>query len=651
MTDERAQGVGALLKQLWLGLSAYRMFPGNVDHPGFVAAVERIDAAARTALALGPVDVEVHGDRFLGGDVEVDDDPHLHRLALVFFERRIERLTVVAVPDVHDLDLLYGLLLRDADDLDARGGAGEVLRGLGVSSVELSRVGPAPVEGADHVAGDVEPMDRGVSEPDGDVLAAELMLEDLQGAPRDQAETLLSRLSEVLQGAPRRHAPAIDVHATVHGLVADLPPDLRRSLVELLVDRVAVDPIAERLISTMSNAELTRALVELGRDGRRDPAELARALTRAGIRPVDLVDLTAALASGQEEAGTIIAGLEQLGIDTRGLGDGVTGSSVTDLLADYLGATENQDAREIRASLTDDEDRQRAEAIVALSDYLLLEADLERTGEALDLWAHELRDALRARDVPEVRTLAGAVREALEGTGGDRRELFDGYVRHALERELVTELMEAEAGEGRAVVADLLEPFEDIGIDVVLDLLADEENRTRRAQLLGVARRTVGDRVAPVIARLSDPRWYVVRNAVILLGASGRLDVLPHVERSASHPSEAVRREVPAALAAAGGVGAVSALGRLALEGDPDVAHRSVSALGTLVGPEADEALVRIVRASDDRSLRVRALEELPLRPDGAGLLQDLAARAARPRLPWGLRRRARSLARRGAGS
>jgi HEAT repeat protein len=224
--------------------------------------------------------------------------------------------------------------------------------------------------------------------------------------------------------------------------------------------------------------------------------------------------------------------------------------------------------------------------------------------------------------------------------------LFEAYVRHALEPELVAGLLAAEADEGGAIVSDLLEPFDDVGVEVVLDLLAAEEDRTRRARLLGLAKRTVGDRVAPVVTRLSDPRWFVVRNAMVLLGATGRTDLLPDIERLARHPSEAVRREVAPALAAAGGIDAVPALERLAQGGDPEVRLRSVAALGTLIGPEAADALVQIVSASDDRSLKLRALEELSRRPDGAQRLRALASGASGRRLPWGLRQRARTLAR-----
>ncbi|HEU4354399.1 MAG TPA: HEAT repeat domain-containing protein [Actinomycetota bacterium] len=646
MGDERARGIDTLLKQLWLGLSAYRLFPGSVEHEGFVAAVERIDSSARAALASGPVDVEVRGDRFLWEGVELEDDPHLHKLALVLFERRIERVTVVATPDVHDLDRLYALLSRDADDLDAEGGAGPVLRAQGVGSVELSRVGPAPVEGADHAAADVEPVTGGTPAALVEPLTPELMLEDLRGAPADQAETLLIRLREMLDDPSLATGGAIEAHASVHGFVGELPPDIRRALVELLVDRVRVDPVAERLLSTMSNAELTRALVDLGREGRRDPTELALELSRAGVRPLEIVDLTAALASGREEAGTIIAGLEQLGIDSTAVDEAGPASSVTEAIADYLGATESDDARAIQAALAHGEDQRRAEAISALGDYLTLEADLDRTGAVLDLWAGELREALRARDVPTVGSLATAVHEALPESAEARRELFDAYVRHALQPELVTDLVETDADEGVSVVADLLEPFGDLGVEILLDLLADEEDRARRARLLGVARRTVRDRVTRVTPRLADPRWYVVRNAVILLGASGRPEVLPQIESQVLHAAPAVRHEVATALVGAGGVEAVPALGRLAVGPDREVRVQAVAALATLVGPEATDGLVEVVQSSDDHALRLRALEELARRPDGAERLGELASRASRPRLPWGLRRRARSLAR-----
>ena len=648
--NARAPQVAAVLKQLWLGLAAYRLYPGGVNRPGFVAAVQRIEAAARAALASGPVDVEIRGDLIVREGVELPEDDHLRKLALACFERRVERLKIADVPDASELDRLYAVLSRSADELDESGGAGEVLRASGVDSIELSRVGPAPVEGADHAPEGMEPEPGVGRGPIADVLATELMMEDLHGTPSDQAEMLLSRLGALLSDRPPEAAP-IDLDTAAHDVVTDLPPELRRSLVERLVDRVRTDPVAERLIGTMSNAELTRTLVDLGRDGRRDPVQLARELAQAGVRQLDIVDLTAALAAGHEDAGTIVTGLEQLGIRLDEPGAGTPSGSVMQVLADYLDATRTDDVREMQAVIAGGEHEHRVHAILAVGDYLAAETDLERAEEVLDLWATEIRDALIERDVSRTRALLDPVRQALLRTADDRRSLFEAYVRRTLDRQLVSQLVAADAAEGSLVVPELLAPFGAVGVDVLLDLLAEEEDRNRRAQFLGVLRRTAGGNLDPVTSRLSDPRWYVVRNAVSLLGSVGGTGMLPRIEQLAEHESAAVRREVASALVAAGGPAAVPSLGRLAEVGDPEVRHQAVTALGALVSLEAAEALAQVARSSGDAALRAQALEELAARPDGTGLLRELASRRSRPRLPWALRRRARSLARHAGGT
>ncbi len=643
--EDRVRAATALLRQLWLGLSAYRLFPGSVDRPGFVAAVERIEAAARTALATGSVDVEIRGDRLVLGGEEIPSDEQLRRLALACFERRVERLVVTGVPDAEELSRLYSVLSTPESELSDAGGADEALRALGVTSVSLSAIGPSPVEGADHVPDELvrPPEERPL---DADVLASELMVEDLHGDPVDQAETLLSRLRSILEGAAAPPGRAIDLHAAVHNVMSDLPADIRRSLVEILIDHVRDDPLAERLIGTMSNAELTRALVDLGGRGRRDPVELARQLAQAGVRQIDIVDLTRALEAGHEEAGTIITGLEQLGIDLAAPGAELAASSVSEILSEYLSATEADDARAMRQAIDATQEQARSVALLALGDYLSLETDLDRVGEVLEIWIEEVRRALRERSSRAVQTLLQPVRDAMPAGEGERRPLMESAVRRGLDRDLILELVASNHAQEPSEAADLLAPFGDLGVEVLLDLLADEEDRNRRSMLLAVLRRLARGHLGPVRARLTDPRWYVVRNAVSVLGSASGPEALDVIALAARHESAAVRREVVTALVAAGGAAAVPHLARLASEGDEEVRRLAVGQLGILVGGEAAGALAEVARTSPDRALRLLALQELAHRPEGAEILRELGSRASRPRLPWGLRRRARALAR-----
>lgn len=633
----RERPVTALLRQLWLGLSTYRLYPENPRRPGFAPAVERIGLAAQEALAVvGRVDVEIRGDRFVLAGHPLPHDGNVQRLALSCFERRVERLTVVAVPSGAELEQLFMALTQSLPDLEEAGGVESVLREADVASITLSAIGPGTVEGADHAVEETIPLSQ--APLDVDVLASELMLEDLQGSPSDQAETLLTRLRQVFEQGALRGGPMIELHTAAHDMLTDLPDDVRRSLLEMLVDRVRDDPLAGSLIGTMNTSQLTRALVDVGREGRRSPVELARDLAASGVREVDIVDLTRALEAGHEDVGTIIAGLEQLGIDLEE-GQASAGGSVLEVLSDYLSATEREDLRSMQSAAEVGGPELRAAQLLAVADYLSLETDLERTGEALDIWAEELRRALRAHDDRQVASLLQPLREALLGGTEDRAALYAACIRSALAPDVVLEAVAAEAAEDHPHLATLLGPFGDEGVEALLDLLGDEQDRNRRGLLFGALRRIVPEHTGPVVARLAADRWFVVRNAVLLLGSAGNPSLLPSLAGAARHASPEVRREVPDAIASAGGPAAVPYLVRMALEGEPDMRHQAVSSLGTLMGQGAADGLAEVVRSSTDHSLRTQALDRLAERSEGRATLEPLVARGSQTRLPWRLRR------------
>ena len=648
--EDRAREVAGLLRQLWLGLAAYRLFPGSSDRPGFVAAVERIGDSVRLALASGPIDVEVRGDGFVFAGTPLPPNETTERLARACFERRVERVEIAAVPDVRDLERAFAMLSMPPEELREGGGAEAMLASAGVRSIVLSALGPSAVEGADHVAEDVVANPARV--PDAHLLASQLRIDDLAGAPETRAEALFERLRGLVSDLSIEAGREIDLHATVHDVVTELPPELRRSLVELLVDRVRDDPLAERLIGTMSNAELTRALVDLGRDGRRDPVELANHLAAAGVRHLDLVDLTEALEAGREEAGTILAGLEEVGVDlTKSRADGF-GGSVTDALAGYLTATERDDVRTMQATLPRTDEQRKASALLALRDYLMLEGDDERLGEVLSLWAEGLQEAMAMRDPVRVRELLDSVREALGGAGEERESLRGSYARQALAPEAVLALVATvRLDDGGATVPEVLEPFGDVGVEVLLDLLAENADRERRAHLLAALRQVARGHLRPVVARLQDPRWYVVRNAANLLGNAGGEEVLDQLAGAARHPSAQVRKEAVKALVVAGGAKAVLHLHALAGEGPQDVRPTAVSVLGAIFAPEAAAALGDIALSNPDRGLRRQALDELAEGTEGRELLRALSDAKTRPKLPWKLRRHARRLLREASGA
>jgi len=82
----------------------------------------------------------------------------------------------------------------------------------------------------------------------------------------------------------------------------------------------------------------------------------------------------------------------------------------------------------------------------------------------------------------------------------------------------------------------------------LLHVLAGSEKRRVRRPLARVIGELLEGHPEVVLPWLADQRWYVVRNAVHVLGWIGGSDVANHVRAAADHPDPRVRREVVAAL-------------------------------------------------------------------------------------------------------
>src|SRR5687768_3816760 len=108
MEGDRA--IVVLLSQISSGLSAYRLFPGDLGQPTFIQACERIRLAAERALRHGAVVVDIHGSRMRTERGPIQGDDRIERLAMACYQRRAERLYVREIPRPEDLAVLYEAL-------------------------------------------------------------------------------------------------------------------------------------------------------------------------------------------------------------------------------------------------------------------------------------------------------------------------------------------------------------------------------------------------------------------------------------------------------------------------------------------------------------------------------------------------------------
>ena len=87
-------------------------------------------------------------------------------------------------------------------------------------------------------------------------------------------------------------------------------------------------------------------------------------------------------------------------------------------------------------------------------------------------------------------------------------------------------------------------------IDPLLEVLADEQDMAARKGLIELISSSARDYIPELGARLTDPRWYLVRNVVAILATTRSAAVLPYLQRTLRHSDARVRRETIRGLAA-----------------------------------------------------------------------------------------------------
>ncbi len=169
--------------------------------------------------------------------------------------------------------------------------------------------------------------------------------------------------------------------------------------------------------------------------------------------------------------------------------------------------------------------------------------------------------------------------------------------------------------EAFAAIPALIDQLGPSAVRHLLDVLARTENRRMRFRLLDLLA-TLG----PVVARdatalLSDPRWYVVRNMLLLLRRVGDARSAPSVRRCVDHPDLRVRLEAIHALFTFDQDVPRELLRKALQDRDPRQAEAAMELAGKYGIAQAVEPIVESLRAWDPlgrrRAVRLKAIRAL----------------------------------------
>jgi hypothetical protein len=179
----------------------------------------------------------------------------------------------------------------------------------------------------------------------------------------------------------------------------------------------------------------------------------------------------------------------------------------------------------------------------------------------------------------------------------------------------------------------LLDTLGETAIDPLLEMLADEEDPAARRTLIDLLSVRALDHVPQLGARLTDDRWYLVRNLVTILASTRSPIVLPFMERTLRHGDARVRRETIRGLSTIHSATAASLL--VAALNDAEASNVQVTAryLGLVGAVSAAPALERVALGNGpgnrDTAVRVEAIHALAKfgSPSSIAVMRALSSR------------------------
>ncbi len=110
---------------------------------------------------------------------------------------------------------------------------------------------------------------------------------------------------------------------------------------------------------------------------------------------------------------------------------------------------------------------------------------------------------------------------------------------------------------------------------------------------------------------VEDPRWFVVRNGVTLMGEIGGEEVVTHLTGSLANSDARVRRETVLALAKIGGEDAELLLQGMLDDLEPEVRAMACRGVGVLKVEKALKRLLKILEEDQDEDVQVECLQAL----------------------------------------
>ncbi len=151
----------------------------------------------------------------------------------------------------------------------------------------------------------------------------------------------------------------------------------------------------------------------------------------------------------------------------------------------------------------------------------------------------------------------------------------------------------------RAALENIFAYYKNRVLHLLMQRLTVEEDGQCRRYLTDVLRHQTPAAIPEMAPYLNDKRWYVVRNAALVLGEIRHPGALPPLVKLLGHRDLRVRRESLRAVTKIGGKQAEKILVRVVEMGDPELEKQALLSLGALKDPETVPFLLKLALRPD----------------------------------------------------
>lgn len=212
-----------------------------------------------------------------------------------------------------------------------------------------------------------------------------------------------------------------------------------------------------------------------------------------------------------------------------------------------------------------------------------------------------------------------SVAAASAGENPWKRDLFEELLDRLVNEERMAQLLEILYAQDLEMVArdvhPLLAHFGGRGAVRLLEALEVEQDRSRRGRLIKAIKAIGKPALHHLESALGSPTWYLVRNALNVLGDVTAIDLIEPMARCLAHEDERVRRAAARALGKLGGVRVERFLVDALKENNGETQIEILGALGTLKAESAIEPIFELVKPRKlgraDDPVRLKAIEIL----------------------------------------